>query len=62
MKKTDVINVGEDAGSKHVEADDDFQEGAASNPVLNEARQQEGVANEETDEEEEEDGEETEVA
>jgi hypothetical protein len=61
MKKTDGINIEEDAGSKHVEADDDFHEGAATNPVLNEAKQQEGVASEdETDEEEE--GEETEVA
>jgi hypothetical protein len=58
MKKTDGLNLGEDAGSEPVEADDDFQEGAATNPVLNEARQQEGVANEETEEEEEE----TEVA
>jgi hypothetical protein len=61
MKKTDGINVEEDAGSKHVEVDDDFNEGAATNPVLTEARQQEGVASEdETDKEEE--GEETEVA
>jgi hypothetical protein len=64
MKKTDDINEGEDAGSKHVEADDNFQQGAASNPGLNEARNQEGVANEQTDEEEEEEeeGEETELA
>jgi hypothetical protein len=62
MKKTDGVNVGEDAGSKHVEADDDFQEGAATNPVLNEAKQQEGVADDKTDEEEEGEGEETEVA
>jgi hypothetical protein len=60
MKKTDGVNVGEDAGSKHIEANDDFQEGAATNPALNEARRQEGVADEETDEEEE--GEETKVA
>jgi hypothetical protein len=59
MKKTDGLNVGEDAGSKHVEADDDFQQGAASNPGLNEALNQEGVANEETDKEEGEEGEET---
>jgi hypothetical protein len=62
MKKTDGVNVAEDAGSKHVEADDDFQQGVASNPGLNEARNQEGVADEETDEEEGEEGEETEVA
>jgi hypothetical protein len=37
MKKTDGLNVGEDAGSKVVEADDDFQQGASSNPGLNEA-------------------------
>jgi hypothetical protein len=61
MKKTDGLNVGEDAGSKLVEADDDFQQGAASNPGLNEALNQEGVANEETDEEEGEEGEETET-
>jgi hypothetical protein len=66
MKKTDGLNVAEDASSKRVEADDDFNPGAASNPDLNEALNQEGVANEETDEEEEgdkeEEGEETEVA
>jgi hypothetical protein len=62
MKKKDGINVEEDAGSKHVEADDDLQEGGTTNPVLNEAKQQEGVADEETDKEDGEDGEETEVA
>jgi hypothetical protein len=61
MKKTDGKNVEEDAGSKHVEADDDFHEGAATNPVLNEAKQQEGVASGDDTEEEEEE-EETEVA
>jgi hypothetical protein len=29
MKKTDGINIEEDAGSKHIEADDDLHEGAA---------------------------------
>jgi hypothetical protein len=43
MKKTDGINVEEDASSKIVEADDDFGEGAATQPVLNEAKQQQGV-------------------
>jgi hypothetical protein len=66
MKKTDGLNVAEDASSKRVEADDDFNPGAASNPELNEALNQEGVANKETDKEEEgdeeEEGEETEVA
>jgi hypothetical protein len=33
----------EDTSSKIVEADDDFNEGAATHPVLNEAKQQEGV-------------------
>jgi hypothetical protein len=53
MKKTDGINIEEDAGSKHIEADDDLHEGAATNPVFTEARQQEGVASEDETEEEE---------
>jgi hypothetical protein len=57
MKKTDGINVEEDASSKIIEADDDLHEGAATYPVLKEAKQQEGVASgDETDEEDEGDG------
>jgi hypothetical protein len=54
MKKTDGINVEKDASSKIIEADDDLHKGAATHPVLNEAKQQEGVASgDETDEEDE---------
>jgi hypothetical protein len=61
MKKTDGINIEEDAGGKHVEAEDDLHDGAATNYVLTEARQQEGVeSNDETEAVEE--GEESEVA
>jgi hypothetical protein len=58
MKKTDGINMEEDASSKIkiIKADDDLHEGAATHPVLNEAKQQEGVASgDETDEEDERD-------
>jgi hypothetical protein len=56
MKKMDGINVEEDASSKIkiIEADDDLHEGAATHPVLNKAKQQEGVASgDKTDEEDE---------
>jgi hypothetical protein len=60
MKKADGINVEEDASNKIVEADDDFNEGAATHPVLNEAKQQQGIeSGDKTDEEEE--GEEAEL-
>jgi hypothetical protein len=43
-KKVDSGNVGEDASSKPVEADDDLHQDAATNPGLNDAKQQQGVA------------------
>jgi hypothetical protein len=64
MKKKDGINVEEDANNKVVEADDDFNEGAATtHPVLNGGKQEEGIQsgdNTEADETEEE-GEEAEL-
>jgi hypothetical protein len=61
MKKSDGINVEEVAGSKHVEAEDNFHQGATTNPGLNDAKQQEGVASGDETEEEGEEAE-TEVA
>jgi hypothetical protein len=58
MKDRDGINVEEDANNKVVEADDDFNEGAATtHPVLNEAKQQDGVQSGDETEEEGEEGE-----
>jgi hypothetical protein len=61
MKKTDGINVEEDASSKIVEANDDLHEGTATHPVLNEAKQQEGVASGDDTEEQEDEGDEAEL-
>jgi hypothetical protein len=53
MKKKDGINVEEDVNNKVVEADDDFNKGAATtHPVLNKAKQQEGIESGEDTEEE----------
>jgi hypothetical protein len=63
MKKKDGINVEEDANNKVVEADDDFNKGAATtHPVLNEAKQQEGVqSGDDTEADKEEEREEAEL-
>jgi hypothetical protein len=60
MKDKDGINVEEDANNKVVKADDDFNEGTTTtHPVLNKAKQQDGIhSGDDTDEEEEEEGEE----
>jgi hypothetical protein len=53
MKKKDGINVEEDVNNKAIEADDDFNKSAATtHPVLNEAKQQEGIESGEDTEEE----------
>jgi hypothetical protein len=63
-KKKDGINVEEDANNKVVEADDDFNEDVATaHPVLNQAKQQEGIqSGDDTEADEtEEEGEEAEL-